>query len=60
MAKAASAKRKQKAKPKLKFSDKEQSERFIEAARKLGVEETDEVFEKAVIKVAASRSAKKD
>jgi hypothetical protein len=27
-------------KPKLKFTDKAESERFIEAARKLGIEET--------------------
>jgi hypothetical protein len=43
---------KAKPKPKSRFSDKEQSERFIEAARKLGVEETDEQFERAFMKIA--------
>jgi hypothetical protein len=42
---------KPKAKPKLKFTDKAQSERFIETARKLGVEETGEVFEAALKKI---------
>jgi SET domain-containing protein len=50
MAKAEKAKAKRKPKP--KFTDKAQSERFIEAARKLGVEETDEKFEEALKKVA--------
>ena len=43
MAKAGTPKRK-KAKPKL--TDKEQSERFIETARALGVDETGAPFEK--------------
>ena len=50
MAKAAAPKKK-KAKPKL--TDKEQSERFIETARKLRVDESGKEFErtvKAVIK----------
>jgi hypothetical protein len=42
------AKRKPK-KPKL--SDKAQSERFIEAARKLGIEKTDGAFEAALRKI---------
>lgn len=39
---------KPKPKPKSKFADKAQSERFIETARKLGVEETGEAFERAL------------
>lgn len=38
---------KPKPKPKPKLTDKAQSERFIEAARKLDIEETGETFEKA-------------
>jgi hypothetical protein len=45
MAKAARTKAKRKPKP--KFTDKAQSERFIEAARKLGIEETGEKFDRA-------------
>ncbi len=48
-----------KAKPKPKFTDKAQSERFIEAARELGIEETGETFERAVSKIAAPRSSAK-
>jgi hypothetical protein len=48
MAKSEKPKPKLKAKPKPKFTDKAQSERFVEAARKLGIEETDEKFEKAI------------
>jgi hypothetical protein len=44
---------KQKAKP--KFTDKAQSERFIETARKLGVEETGEALEEALTKIASHR-----
>jgi hypothetical protein len=40
-----------KPKPKAKFKDKEQSERFIEAARELGVEETGKSFDEAFTKV---------
>lgn len=36
-----------KPKPKSKFTDKAQSERFIAAARKDGIEETGEAFERA-------------
>jgi hypothetical protein len=43
MAKAGAPK---KAKPKPKLTDKDQSERFIETARKLGVDETGKDFEK--------------
>jgi hypothetical protein len=49
MAKAEKAKAKRKPKP--KFTDKEQSERFIEFARKLGIEETGESFERAFARV---------
>ena len=49
MAKAGAPKKK-KAKPKL--SDKEQSERFKEAARKLGVDESGEQFERVFKKIA--------
>jgi hypothetical protein len=45
---------KPKAKPKSKFTDKQQSERFIETARKLGVEATGENFERAFRAVVAS------
>ena len=57
-----SEKPKAKQKPKPKFTDKAESERFIEAARKLGIEETGEAFERAFTKVAfkTSRSTKTD
>ncbi len=42
---------KPRSKPKPKFTDKTQSERFIETARKLGAEETGEAFEKAFSKI---------
>jgi hypothetical protein len=44
MAKAGAPK---KAKPKPKLSDKEQSERFKQTARELGVDESEDEFEKA-------------
>jgi hypothetical protein len=47
---------KPKAKPKPKFTDKAQSERFIETARKLGVEETGEAFERAFEKIVPVKS----
>ena len=40
-----------KAKPKPKLTDKEQSQRFIETARELGVDESGEPFERAFAKV---------
>jgi hypothetical protein len=49
---------KTKAKPKPKFTDKAQSERFIETARQLGVEETGEGFDLAferIVKPAPNR-----
>jgi hypothetical protein len=48
MAKAGTPK---KAKPKPKLTDKEQSERFKETARKLGADETGKEFEQAVDKL---------
>lgn len=50
MAKAGTPKKK-KAKPKL--SDKEQSERFKETARKLGADENGEGFERALDRIMA-------
>lgn len=52
MAKAGTPK---KAKPKPKLTDKEQSERFIEAARELDVDESGREFEKAFGKIVAKR-----
>lgn len=49
MAKAAGPPKKKKPKPKL--SDKEQSERFMETARELGVDESGEEFERALRKI---------
>jgi hypothetical protein len=48
------AKRKRKG----KFTDKAQSERFIGAARELGVEETGEVFERAFKTVVLQKIGK--
>jgi hypothetical protein len=45
---------KPKAKPKSKYTDKAQSERFIETARKLGVEETGEAFDRAFKKITSN------
>jgi hypothetical protein len=42
---------KPRSKPKPRFTDKAESERFIEAARKLGIEETGEAFERAFEKI---------
>jgi hypothetical protein len=52
MAKAGTPKKK-KAKPKL--SDKEQSERFKQTARELGVDESGESFDKAFRSIIQSR-----
>jgi hypothetical protein len=52
MAKAGAPK---KAKPKPKLTDKEQSERFKEAAREIGVDETGMAFEKAFKKIVPRR-----
>lgn len=56
MAKAAAPPKGKKAKPKPKLSDKEQSERFIEAARELGVDESGEAFDAALTKILPGRS----
>lgn len=52
MAKAGAPK---KAKPKPRLTDKEQSERFKEAARELGVDETGAAFEKTFKKIVPKR-----
>ena len=49
MAKKAGVPKKQKAKPKL--DDKEQSERFKQTARELGVDESGKSFERAFSKI---------
>ncbi len=46
---------KAKAKRKGKFTDKAQSQRFIEAARELGIEETDKQLDAALLKVIAHK-----
>ncbi len=48
-----------KAKPKPNLSDKEQSERFIETARELGVDESGKEFERAFNKVVRASSPPK-
>jgi hypothetical protein len=53
MVKAQKPKTKARAKPKPRFTDKAESERFIETARKLGVEEASDAFERAVRKLAS-------
>lgn len=45
-----------KGKPKPKLSDKEQSERFMETARELGVDESGEEFEKAFEKITSPKA----
>jgi hypothetical protein len=55
MAKAGEPK-KQKVKPKL--TDKKQSERFIETARELGVDETGKRFEKTFAAISKSKAGK--
>lgn len=46
---------KPKRKPKPKLTDKEQSERFIETARRLEVDETGADFERAIDKIIPSK-----
>lgn len=54
------AKPRAKPKPKKpKLSDKAQSERFIEAARELGIEKTGDLFERAFEKVTRHRASEK-
>jgi hypothetical protein len=52
MAKAGAPK---KAKPKPQLTDKEQSERFKQAARELGVDESGEEFERVFQKVVSQK-----
>jgi hypothetical protein len=47
----ANAKPKRRTKPKARRSDPAQSERFIEAARKAGMDETGEIFEATFRKI---------
>jgi hypothetical protein len=44
-----------KPRPKAKFTDKAQSERFIEAARKLGIEDVGETFENSFKKIIPAK-----
>jgi hypothetical protein len=46
-----------KQKPKPKFTDKKQSERFIEAARELGIENGGEIFDRVFTKVVPPKLA---
>jgi hypothetical protein len=52
---SANAKRKRRPKPKINRSDPAQSERFIEAARTAGMDETGETFERAFEKIVPPR-----
>ncbi|HZE52850.1 MAG TPA: hypothetical protein VE111_06200 [Bradyrhizobium sp.] len=54
MAKAGAAKKKR---AKSTLSDKEQSERFKQTARELGVDESRSVFEETVRKIAPAKKA---
>ena len=57
MAKAGAPK---KAKPKPKLTDKEQSERFIETARELDVDESGERFHMVVEKLLPAKKSSSD
>jgi hypothetical protein len=46
-----------KAKPKHKLTDKEQSERFKQTARELGVDETGDKFEKSLERIIRPKRA---
>ncbi|MGY3034115.1 hypothetical protein ACVIIV_003285 [Bradyrhizobium sp. USDA 4354] len=59
MAKAAAPPKGKKAKPKPKLSDKEQSERFMQTARELGVDESGEAFETTFRKIAKAKEPPK-
>jgi hypothetical protein len=59
MARKAGAPKKEKAKPKPKLTDKEQSERFIETARELGVDESGEKFKHALERIVPLRERPK-
>lgn len=56
---AQGAKPKPKKQPKPKLRDKAQSERFIEAARELGIEETGDEFDRLFAKITHSGSPPK-
>lgn len=58
MAKAEKAKAKRSHKP--RTTDRAQSERFIEAARNLGIEQTGDAFDAAVAKLMKTASTKTD
>jgi hypothetical protein len=60
MAKPPSAKPKRRPKPKINRNDPAQSERFIEAARKAGMDETGETFETAFKKIVPPAQRGKD
>jgi hypothetical protein len=53
----ANAKPKRRPKPKINRSDPAQSERFIEAARKAGMDETGETFEQAFKKIVSPKKS---
>jgi hypothetical protein len=55
MAKAAGPPKGKKAKPKAKLSDKEQSERFMETARELGIVGSGEEFEEAFAQITKTK-----
>ena len=57
MAKKVGAPKKAKPKPKPRLTDKEQSERFIETARELGVE-SGKTFEKSFNKIVRHKVAR--
>jgi hypothetical protein len=57
MAKAGEPK---KAKPKPQLSDKEQSERFKQTVRELGVDESGEEFERAVGKILQPKNSERN
>jgi hypothetical protein len=53
---SANAKPKRRPKPKRNRTDPAQSERFIEAARIAGMDETGEIFERAFEKIVSKKS----
>lgn len=56
----APAAKQKKSRPKVKLSDKAQSEQFVEAARQLGIEETGDSFERSFDKVVSAQKSKRD
>jgi hypothetical protein len=57
---SANAKPKRRPKPKRNRSDQAQSERFIEAARNAGMDETGETFERAFKKIVPARQLQQE